>query len=104
MYLFRHNFAMTYFKIIATFIIYYSIIYTNGQKLKDVLLFKKLGTRISELHEECSYPCHKSKHMLTFDLVMPFEEACPNPLNWNLELKQISNETSCNQNVMFLLL
>jgi len=38
------RFAMTYFKIIATFIICYCIIYTNGQILKDVLLFKKLGT------------------------------------------------------------
>ena len=69
-------------------------------KVKDAVFVKKEGSRISDLHEGCSYPCNNiSSHFSTFDIVISFGESCPEPLDPNKELYQISYESPCHQNV-----
>ena len=83
----------------------YFIINGSCEKLWDIFKTIKEGTRFSTLHKKCSYPCHSiSKSMMTFDMVIPFEEKpCPDPLYLDVDMHKLTliRASPCNKNVIF---
>ena len=69
--------------------------------IKDIFV-KTAGATVTHkrLGRDCSYPCHEiSNEMVTFDIILPLEQECPETLDPEMIASEYNQDHPCNPNV-----
>ena len=96
---------MEYVKVVTVFIVTF-VFNAECQQIKDIFV-KTAGITVTHTRiniKTCSYQCHEiSNEMITFDIILPIKEECPETLDPELTVSDIMlQDHPCNPQVCSL--